>query len=96
MYQFHGRNRTHVNTRINKQQPFKKTGPLQVIEKSSPNSREHIVTGTINYHRATTHCQLPSHSKVSKLGMTFEIEENVTSLNVSVNLPLKVKILQTL
>ena len=43
-----------------------------------------------------THCKLPCHTKISQFGVTFVVEEDVASLDVSVDLPSRVEVLQTL
>ena len=42
-----------------------------------------------------THCELASHSKVGELGVTLCVEQNVAGLDVAVDLPALVQILQT-
>ncbi len=48
----------------------------------------------ITYHtEGETHCQLTGHTKVSQFGLSLQVEENVASFDVSVDLPFEVEVL---
>lgn len=44
----------------------------------------------------SAYCELSSNSKVSQLGLTFCVQQDVAGFDVSVDLPHEMKILQTL